>query len=195
MKESKFFKNTAAEHHETHHGTDVPAMPSKDDHAHESTPHEDKKRSHRKEKNFPKERGETTMKIKTAPFMTAIALAVLFVFGLATDSQAKNAGFKFTDEKAANFKADKLEAFDFQPSTFQVTKFEAFSLNAFNFKVSNLKADYFEKAKFNAAAFEKFSLEGFDFKAIDSKVYTFKAGGFEKANFAVDGFAKAEFKV
>ena len=192
MKESKFFKNMASEQQE-HHGTDAPGMPSKDDHAHGSTPHEDKKRSHHKEKNFPKERGENKMKIKTAPALIAL-LAVIFVFGLPATSQAKTTKSKSVDEKAVTF-----EVFASQPSTSEATKseafkFEAFTVKASDFNVSKFKADDLVKAEFNAVAFKNFKLKDFDLKANDSKVFNFKAGGFEKANTTFGDFEKAEFK-
>lgn len=193
MKESKFFKNAAAERHE-HHETGAPVTPSKDDHAHKSTPHEDKKRNHHKEQNFPKERGETKMKIKTAPIVNVLALAVLFVVGFAADNQAKTDEFKFVDEKAINVKADKLKAFGFQPSAFNAPKFGAFNPYTFAVKVSDFKADYFEKADSNAVAFKNFNPKDVDFKAVEFKGFNFKANEFKKANFMANDFEKVEFK-
>lgn len=60
MKDPKFVKHKAIEHHEQHR-TDVPDMPSKNEHAHESTTHENQKRSHHKEQDF-SERKEERLK-------------------------------------------------------------------------------------------------------------------------------------
>lgn len=189
---SRTFKNPTTEHHETHPEADVPDIHPKDDHPHESTPHGGKKRSHRKEQNFPKESGETKMKIKTAPIMTAVALAMLFVFGSAINTQAKEVEFKFVGEKIVKIEADKLEAADFQLSNSQVWKWsnskawrwEVANFKNFTYKTDDLEKDTFNKDSFTAATFQKADLKNVDAKVFDAKNFDFtKSVKFEKANF------------
>jgi hypothetical protein len=186
----KEMKHTATEHHNKHHRTDVPDTHSSDDHAHESAEHEDNKHSHRKEQNFPTDRGETQMKIKATSTLITL-LALFFVFGLATKGQAKSAKSKSACEKAINIKIDKREAafkpqaFLFQHSIFQTAKLYKSDPQAFNVKAEELKKD-----ESKTAAVKNPGDKDDDFEA-----FVIKTGKSGKAALKIEGLEKKDSKV
>jgi hypothetical protein len=180
MKESKFFKSTATQHHE-HHETEVAKVTDKREHAHESGLHEGKKRNNRHQKNFPKTRGEAKMKITTASLLTAIALTVTFVFGLAADNPARAAEVKVAEEQITNVNAIDFEVFDVQRSTFQSSRLVAFDFDDFDFKVFDFKAENSENVDFKAGDFNALNFRRFEFRPVDFNGFNFQAFEFREA--------------
>ncbi|HLL70932.1 MAG TPA: hypothetical protein VK363_05830 [Pyrinomonadaceae bacterium] len=203
MKESRFFKQAAAKHDKEHHKTGVHDQHSKDDHAHKSTPHEDKK-GNRKEHNFPKERGEKKMKISTAPALSVAALAVLFAFNFVPDTKANGVKFDFGKAKDVIEKSAKKATFDFQPSTFTASKKEAVCFNASDSKIFDAKAFdpqtvEVDKNRFDDVTFKKFDTKDAEFKQfeakdIDFQISEFKDNSFEKRDFEVTDSKKDRFE-
>lgn len=152
MSESDFFKTTATEHHKKHHRTASPNMPSKEDKENVSvSKHEDNNHDATHEEGQPKER--TVMKNKITSTVASLVLAMVSIFGVATNVAAF---------QTAAFKADKFQfqakGFQFQTDKFQFATFRAdkfqFEADKFQAKGFQFQTDKFQMDKFQFDGFQ-----------------------------------------
>jgi hypothetical protein len=130
MRESDISTNPITDHHGIHHGehhgTVVPDVQSSNDNSRisEST-HEGNEHDLNKEENQSKER-KTTMKNRTAPTLTGLALAMTLILGLTTIN-----GVQATNINAGISKAE-IQAKIVQPDVIEGAIQEGISLNIIN---------------------------------------------------------------